>query len=96
MHTYCCNILDARNQPISFNIVKTEPAGRISPFGGPSTSVGNFSLQSARPSSQSYSSMQTLRYVNGPNEDYKVEPQIKVRTWKRKQDIRVLMYLFYF
>ncbi|XP_029166135.1 uncharacterized protein LOC114936943, partial [Nylanderia fulva] len=50
-----------RNQPISFNIVKAEPAGRISPFGAPSTSVGNFGLQSTISSSQPYNSMQTLR-----------------------------------
>ncbi|XP_025265523.1 uncharacterized protein LOC105250877, partial [Camponotus floridanus] len=51
-----------RNQPISFNIVKAEPAGRISPFGGlASTSAGNFSLQSVRSSSQPHGSMQALR-----------------------------------
>ncbi|XP_070166000.1 dorsal protein isoform X2 [Polyergus mexicanus] len=52
----------ARNQPISFNIVKAEPAGRISPFRGPaSTSVGNFGLQSVRLSSQPHSSIHALK-----------------------------------
>lgn len=84
MHTYCCNILDARNQPINFNIVKTELAGRLSPFGGlTSTNAGNFSLQSARSSSQPHGSMQALRYIDNPNQNYKVEAQIKVKTCKK-------------
>lgn len=53
------NIVDAGNQPISFNIVKTEPAERMSPFGGVNT--GGFNLQPIRSSSQPHSSMQTLR-----------------------------------
>ncbi|XP_011647341.1 embryonic polarity protein dorsal isoform X3 [Pogonomyrmex barbatus] len=49
------------NQPISYNIVKAEPAERISSFGGPDGSnTGGFNLQPVR-SSQPPSSMQTLR-----------------------------------
>lgn len=92
MHTCCRNILDVRNQPISFNIVKAEPAGRISPFGGlASTSAGNFSLQSVRSSSQPHGSMQALRYIDNPNQNYKVDVQIKVRTWKEN---RRLIYIY--
>ncbi|KAL6268390.1 hypothetical protein P5V15_001525 [Pogonomyrmex californicus] len=54
------NVVDG-NQPISYNIVKAEPAERISPFGGPDGSnTGGFNLQPVR-SSQPPSSMQTLR-----------------------------------
>lgn len=56
-----CNIVDAGNQPISFNIVKAEPAERISPFAGQIPGAGAFNLQSVRSSSQPHSSMQTLR-----------------------------------
>ncbi|XP_071647614.1 dorsal protein isoform X2 [Temnothorax longispinosus] len=52
----------AGNQPISYNIVKAEPAEQMLPFGGPGTSTGGFTrLQPVRSSSQSHSSMQTLR-----------------------------------
>ncbi|KAL6447394.1 hypothetical protein ACFW04_001538 [Cataglyphis niger] len=50
----------SRNQPISFNIIKAEPAGRISPFTGPA-SAGNFDLQSVTSSLQPHNSMQALR-----------------------------------
>ncbi|KAH0945556.1 hypothetical protein HN011_011334 [Eciton burchellii] len=56
----------AGNQSISFNIVKTEPAGRISPFGGSSISPGRFNLQPTRSSQQSHSNMQSLRAQISP------------------------------
>lgn len=55
------NVVDAGNQPISFNIVKAEPAERMSPFGGPGVSTGGFTLQPVRSSSQPHSNMQSLR-----------------------------------
>lgn len=52
------NFVDAGNPPISFNIVKTEPVERLSPFGGVST---GFNLQPVRSSSQPHNNMQNLR-----------------------------------
>ncbi|XP_070515488.1 dorsal protein isoform X3 [Cardiocondyla obscurior] len=52
----------AGNQPINFNIVKAEPAERLSPFGGPGVSnTSGLNLQPVKLSPQPHSSMQTLR-----------------------------------
>ncbi|XP_026824390.1 uncharacterized protein LOC105283200 [Ooceraea biroi] len=48
----------ARNQPVSFNIVKAEPVDRVSPFGGSGITPAGFNLQPVR---SSHSNMQTLR-----------------------------------